>query len=258
MFVPQGILTSDDFDAFIQDLFPLMDEEDLSRIAEAYAIPPTTPGPLYSTLGDTGPTALNQSGFGTGQQQRANNLYAETAFVCASYWLASAFPTAWKYQYSVPPAQHGADLDAYYTADSQFFGEGTLSPGFRTAMQEIWGRFIMDNDPTLPASAIKKITTASNGSATGDDITAAGTGSWPVWSGGWGFDQGYQMLNLNMTGGHPLQYQWYSADGHRATITEYAGPGLTAKFDVVDAWSWEGGRGRRCQLWADMGALVPE
>jgi hypothetical protein len=83
---------------------------------------------------------LNESTYGTGQQQRAmvtpfftsfsylphlpslsltpkQNLYAESTFVCPSYWLAEAFSgnarKAYKYQYSVIGASHGQDLGAY-------------------------------------------------------------------------------------------------------------------------------------------------
>jgi len=46
------------------------------------------------------------------------NIAAESAVVCFSYWLATAFTgadkTAWHYQYSVPFAIHASDLDAYY------------------------------------------------------------------------------------------------------------------------------------------------
>ena len=282
-FVPQTIITSDDFDFFVQNLFPLMDNKTLSDLENTYAIPPTVPGPLFSTLGNIGPTALNQSEFGIGQQQRANNLYAETTFMCPSYWLASAYSSkssyekrepsshrsrtsrnnnhkqSWKYQFSVPPSEHGADLDAYYAINREALGYGTMSPGFRTAMQEIWGRFIIYNDPTLPPSAIKTITTFPNGTSTGDDIAAAQTGKWPVWEGG-PSDGGnaYKMLNLNMTGGHATEIKWSSAGGQSFNVTQYAGPGLTAKFDIVDAWTWEGERGKRCEFWAKNGEFVPE
>lgn len=243
----------------------------LSQLQSVYAIAPTVPGPLFSTLGSSGPTALNQSEFGTGQQQRADNLYAETTFVCPSYWLARAFSDsnpgnkgdggkkAWKYQYSVPPSEHGADLDAYYAINREALGYGTLSPGFRTAVQQIWGRFIIYNDPTLPPQIVKSISTLSNGTFTGDDILAAGTGNWPVWKvGDERGGEGYKMLNLNMTGGHETKILWSSADGVKFNVTQYAGPGLTAKFDMVDAWRWEGGRGERCKFWADIGEFVPE
>ncbi|CZR52852.1 related to esterase [Phialocephala subalpina] len=262
-FVRQTTATESDFDNYIQNLFPLMNSSFLSQVASTYSIPPTIPGPLFSTLGSSGPTALNQSEFGIGQQQRANNLYAETTFVCPSYWLASAYSLeregkkAWKYQYSVPPSEHGADLDAYYAINREALGYGTLSPGFRTAVQKIWGRFIMFDDPTLSASVIENITILSNGTRTGDDIVAAGTGHWPVWQGDEGKD-GYKMLNLNMTGGHETKILWSSADGVKLNVTQYAGPGLTAKFDIVDAWSWEGGRGGRCEFWREVGKWVPE
>jgi hypothetical protein len=264
-----------------------MNESILSVVEKTYAIPPTVPGPPFSTLGNSGPTALNQSEFGIGQQQRANNLYAETTFVCPSYWLASAFSSSpsykkakrsrlsreaeggylkertankqsWKYQYSVPPSEHGADLDAYYAFNREALGEGTLSPGFRTAVQEIWGRFVIYNDPTLPSSAIKAITMSSNGTTTGDKLAAAQTGNWPVWEGGLDGKGRYAMLNLNMTGGVPTQIEFVSAGGQIINVTQYAEPGLTANLAIVDAWSWEGGRGKRCQFWADMAQYVPE
>ena len=46
------------------------------------------------------------------------NIGAEGAVICPSYWFATAFSgegkTAYHYQYSVPFAAHGADLAAYY------------------------------------------------------------------------------------------------------------------------------------------------
>lgn len=241
----------------------------LTQVQEPYAIAPTITGPLFSTLGSAGPTALNQSEFGIGQQQRANNLYAEATFVCPSYWLASAYSNtqkeggeikkAWKYQYSVPPLEHGADLDSYYAVNREALGYGPLSPGFRTAVQQIWGRFIMFDDPTLPSDVIESIKTLSNGTTTGDDIIAAGSSSWPVWEEGeTGEGEGYRMLNMNVTGGHETKILWSSADGVKFNVTQYAGPGLTAQFEIVDAWSWEGGRGGRCEFWADSGKWVPE
>jgi len=80
--------------------------------------------PMFATNGTDNPTALNESTFGIGQQQRADvspfplypqshltthpqNLYAETTFVCPSYWLTEAFTTqkrtAYKYQYRFVP-----------------------------------------------------------------------------------------------------------------------------------------------------------
>lgn len=38
----------------------------------------------------------------------------------------------------------------------------------------------------------------------------------------------------------------------------YIGPGLTPNFSLVDAFTWEGGRGVRCDFWRSVAALVPE
>jgi hypothetical protein len=91
--------------------------------------------PKYETNGFGPGTAVNVSQVGTGQQQRANasqimiavpflptdffqDIYVESAAVCPSYWMATAFTgpntTAYHYQYSVPFAVHGSDVSAYY------------------------------------------------------------------------------------------------------------------------------------------------
>ncbi|KAF7929047.1 hypothetical protein BELL_0312g00060 [Botrytis elliptica] len=255
-FVPQHINTTAAFNTYTKSLFPLMSNSTYDRLLKTYSIPPTIPGPLFASAGNHGPTALNQSVFAIGQQQRANNLYAETTLVCPSYWLASAYPQAWKYEFSVPPAQHGADMNAYYDINFIPIGFGTLSPGFRTAVQKIWGRFVMYNDPTLPSDVITSITTLGNGTQTGDNISAAGAGVWPLWkTDGYG---AYQMLKLNMTGGQPTEVVWTAADGLSLNLTESTGSGLEADLAIVNAYDWEGGRGARCDFWAEIGSEVPE
>ncbi|KAI4133175.1 MAG: hypothetical protein LQ347_002282, partial [Umbilicaria vellea] len=120
-FVPQNIVTEDDFVNFLQNTFPLFTNDDIAKVLLYY--PSTNASvdinaPDFATTGYTGPTALNESSFATGQQQRAENVYAETTFVCPSYWLAEAFSdngrTSYKYQYSVPAAQHAYDTYAYF------------------------------------------------------------------------------------------------------------------------------------------------
>jgi len=86
----------------------------------------------FATSGYTGPSALNESSVATGQQQRADNIYAETTFVCPSYWMAEAFSdygrSSYRYQFSVPAATHGADPTVY-------FGPGgtNIGPDFELA-----------------------------------------------------------------------------------------------------------------------------
>lgn len=270
-FVPQSVTTVPGFRKYTRTLFPLMSTSDLNRVDEAYWIPPTVPGPLFSTSGSSVPTALNQSEYAIGQQQRVNNLYAETTFVCPSYWLSGAFsepsssrgersPTkqAWKYQFSVPPSEHGADLDAYQAFNREALGQGTMNEAARTAVQLAWGRFIIYDDPTLPPDIVGSLTTACNGSSTQDELSAMMTGVWPNWLDTSVEGGGYKMLNINMTGGHSETLSYTFGDGTIVNLTQMIGPGLEARFDVVDAWSWEGMRGRRCELWRDLGASVPE
>jgi len=118
-FTPQDIKTEDELVAYIRRTFPLFSENDVSKVLLYYpstnaSVDPNAP--TFATSGDSGPTALNQSSVGTGQQQRADNIYAETTFVCPSYWLAEAYGSrknggeGYKYQFSIPPAYHGADV----------------------------------------------------------------------------------------------------------------------------------------------------
>lgn len=118
-FTPQNITTEADLVAWLQLTFPLFTNDDIAKILLYYPSSNASNAPnatLYATTGDVGPSALNQSSTGTGQQQRADNIYAETTFVCPSYWMAEAYSdrgrTSYKYQYSVPSALHGTDVTA--------------------------------------------------------------------------------------------------------------------------------------------------
>lgn len=118
-FVPQNITTEDDLLAWLQITFPLFTSDDIAKVLLYYpsSNDSTNPSnPLFATTGDSSPSALNQSLIGTGQQQRANNIYGETTFVCPSYWMAEAYTdrgrASYKYQFSVPPALHGSDTSA--------------------------------------------------------------------------------------------------------------------------------------------------
>jgi len=46
--------------------------------------------------------------------------------------------------------------------------------------------------------------------------------------------------------------------GIDVNTTEMMGPGLRNDITLVDAYTWEGGRGVRCEFWRAMGAVVPE
>ena len=258
-FLSPTIENATDFDSWLAGLLPLMSKDELDDVAKTYAIDPVIEGtPLFATLGDRGLTALNQSSFATGQQQRAANLYAETTIVCPAYWLATAFGRpkgggkAWHYQFSVPPSEHGADVDGYYLADAISPGSGTMSESFRLGMQLIWGNFVTRNDPTLSKEALAVLAGECGVNGAFD---AAGSDQWIPWMGG---THGSPMLNLNTTGGVEVQAQMPYWNGEIANISQYAEPGLLAAWAVVDGYAWEGGRGCRCDTWASIGPAVPE
>lgn len=265
-FVPTNIATEDDFLAYIRGLLPLFSEDDITQVLLHYPSTNASDSPNapdFATAGDSGPTALNESTFASGQQHRANvclplpstylhhasiqsltqqqNLYAETTFVCSSYWLADAFTsngrTARHYQYSVIGAEHGSDVSAY-------FGPPTpnQSPDFAIAFMAIWGNFITTGDPSIAASVANGADSPSTSSPVSD---------WPVWT-----VDGRSQLNMNETGGTAVVET--SFGGVPQVITQFVQPGLVNSFEVVDADSWEGGRRARCDFWKSMGASVPE
>jgi hypothetical protein len=66
------------------------------------------------------------------------------------------------------------------------------------------------------------------------------------------------MANLNETGGTLISVPAVAFAGNLISWTEHVGPGLMNDFSVVDAGSWEGGRGARCDFWRSIGKVVPE
>ncbi|KAJ5179943.1 CAZyme family CE10 [Penicillium capsulatum] len=239
---PIGINTNRDFSAYIDETFPHVDRAGLARLYNVQSTSPESHGALYDTLGDSGPTALNQSEFANGLQQTALDIFAESSFECPSYWLADAFSgdgrESWKYQYSVTPGVHGDDLKAYFSV-----GESLPTRGFRHALQKIWGNFIVHNTPVISIKDAK-------GGADNSTVPEGADGHimWPKW------DQASpELMNLNTTGGTLLRHTvtkdlafWLRLD-----------PGVTNEFKLANATSWEGGRGERCDFWRRNGPQVP-
>ncbi|KAI4174644.1 MAG: hypothetical protein LQ343_002217 [Gyalolechia ehrenbergii] len=263
LFTPQNIVTEDDFVNFLRNAFPLFTEDDIARVLLYY--PSTNASvslddPEFATSGSMGATAINQSTFGTGQQQRANNVYAETTFVCPSYWLAEAFTNnsrvGWKYQYSVTPAQHGADPNSYLGPPDPNQG-----PDFNRAFMTIYGNFITNNDPSIPAELAAgtsgnspQTQNSSNPSINDpspDQPNAAA--NWPPYT----LAAPYQ-LNLNQSGGIAFEAPPYPGLPIFDNVTEFRDPGLRNDFSLVNAYTWEGGRGLRCDFWRSVGRIVPE
>ncbi|KAH6678129.1 carboxylesterase type B [Halenospora varia] len=276
-FTPQNITTEADLVSWLEKTFPLFSEDDIASILVYYPGSNANDDPNavdYATLGYTGATANNVSSVATGQQQRANvlppppplpspplpspsllnptnnshqNIYAETTFVCPSYWLAQAFTNhnrhAYKYQYSIPPALHGEDYGAYFGPPDL-----TQGPDFVKALQTVWGNFVTRNDPSIPediAVGSSNVTAVRNATS---PIT-----NWPPYSNAYP-----AMMNLNQTGGVERTINRSIFTGETVSIPISVGPGLRNNFSLVDAFTWEGGRGTRCDFWRAMGGLVPE
>ncbi|KAK3934071.1 lipase 2 [Diplogelasinospora grovesii] len=238
-FVPQNITTEQELQDFILLNYPGAASH-LPAIMDLYSIPNNITA-KFETDGVNPPYATEVSGYAVGWQQAANNLYAETTFVCPAYWLADAYSgnglglggrSAWRYQYSIPNAFHGKDLGPLLGNPADTDNQDEV---FRRSFQQIWGRFIINGDPTLPESPV----------VGGDNVAAAGGQFWQPWGGlqgrggGGGGGRGgseNKMLDLNVTNAAPYRANW----------------------TVVDGNSWEGGRAQRCALWASIGGDVAE
>ncbi|THX35267.1 carboxylesterase type B [Aureobasidium pullulans] len=237
LFVPQDIDTEADLVAWLELTFPLFSNDDFARILRYYPSSNATDSPSavdFATTGDSGPTAINVSSVATGQQQRANNIYAETTFVCPSYWMAESYTggdrTSFRYQYSVPAAQHGADVSGYFGPAAP-----TQGPAFEAAFMSIWGQFVINDNPSIPTNVA-----GEGGQA------AVNFPQFNVWN--------PLQVNLNQTGGQEVSSN--IVQGVNATV--YVGPGLSNEFEVVNAYDWEGGRGQRCDFWRAVAKIVPE
>ncbi|KAL8791238.1 MAG: hypothetical protein Q9213_000195 [Squamulea squamosa] len=260
LFVPQDNMTEEDLVEFLRNSFPLFTEDDISRVLLYY---PSTnasvsvDAPEFATSGTSGATAVNVSTFGTGQLQRAMNIYAETTFVCPSYWLAEAFSdsdrVAYKYQYSAIPAQHGIDMNA-------IFGPAlpNQGPDFVRALMTSWGNFITKSDPSIPADVAAgpsaSSTTGSSNSTNPLPNQPDAASSWPPYT-----LATPNQLNFNQSGGIPFNASAYPGlPSQLDNVTQFGDPGLRNDFTLVNAYTWEGGRGMRCDFWRSVARLVPE
>ncbi|EMC98882.1 hypothetical protein BAUCODRAFT_103438 [Baudoinia panamericana UAMH 10762] len=239
-FTPQNIKTEDQLVQYLRVTFPLLSNNDIAKILYYYpstnaSVDPNTP--FFATSGNMGATALNESSDGTGQQQRADNIYAETTFVCPSYWLAEAYSNnrnggqGYKLQFSIPPSEHGGDVAGYFDYPGQYY-----SVDFTTAFQRIWGNFITTSNPAISNAVANGVST--------NNVSINAASSFPPYS-----IYSPNQLDLNTT--CPI-------------ITtlggiEYCNSSTAVnQFSLVNAYTWEGGRGTRCDFWRALGELVPE
>jgi len=245
-FVIPNITTDADFEAWVRLEYPMLSASDLNQMFTTYYPPLNTSVVPHATCGDCGvDTAVNVGSFYVGPQQRAINLYSETTFVCPSYWLAEAYnpsqgKQAYKYQYSIPAGQHGADL----YAEGLRAETPNVSPQFYEAFTTMWGDFITSGNPLI-----------SNALANGNSSVATNAASeWPLFT--TEGQNAYRMLSLNETEG--VEYSAHVVAYPVVNATQYQEPGLVNDIREVNAYAWEGGRGVRCDFWKTVGARVPE
>ncbi|EAW14623.1 putative carboxylesterase [Aspergillus clavatus NRRL 1] len=240
-----NILGRDAFNDHLTTTFPDLTAQDLARLNQLYGTADSNPaddGPRFDTLGTSGPTAKNQSEMATGLQQTVFNIFAETTFDCAAQWLAEAFSgpgrQAWKYQYSVTPAFHGADLNSYFNMSATW-----PSAGFNHAFQKLWGNFIMNNRPIIPLADA-----TANNNLSVVPVGPPGYLNWPQYR----LNATWQ-LDLNTTGG------FVTPVVVTPNLTYYVRQGndVVNNFRLVDAHTWEGGRGMRCSFWRSVASRVP-
>ncbi|ETS86261.1 hypothetical protein PFICI_00089 [Pestalotiopsis fici W106-1] len=234
-FVPANITTEADLVDFIRIRFQWFDDEDISALLETYPLTSCSrnaSNPRFATAGDSGPTAVEVSPYAVGNQQRAYAIFSEANFACPSYWLATAYTdnyakTSYLHTYANQLALHSFDAMVYFNKPSPSQG-----PAFVRALRAIWGAFITTGSPNIPSAV------ANN---SGSDVLS----HWPVW----GHDR---MVVYNQTGGV------LSSDASpRGNISDYHDPGLRNDFREVNARTWEGGRGNRCDFWKRMAPKVP-
>ncbi|KAK6853932.1 carboxylesterase [Apiospora arundinis] len=259
VFTPQNVKNEHAFRGFLRSNYPLLSPENVSSILDLYGLPEDAKDIFVDSNGRTPPFSTTNSEFGFGWQQVANNFYAEATFVCPSYWLADAYTKkritkeakAWRYQYSASPASHGNDVQPVFNLASP--AVANMPREFLDGLQRAWGNFVVHGVPSLaPVSLESEVAAANIPPHHGSHAT------WPQWAGKEGQDH---MLNFNVTGGVPVP-TYNQLDGVNITTYAYAngkngtGSPLEAVFEVVDGAAWEGGRGRRCQLLADLGRYM--
>ena len=250
IFTTQNITTENDLIDWIRLVFPLFTDDDIAKLLYYYPSSNVSVSyddlPEFATDGITGPTIVNVSQTATGQQQRAQAIYGETTFVCPSYWLAEAYNSngrkGYKYQYSVPIALHGTDVAVYFGPTPRNVG-----PDLALAFKRIWGNFITTSNPSISSA----VASGANSNETSD----SGLDDWPVYN---LWDP--RMVNLNQTGGSPetVDLSNRTMGVITGSPTVYVGPGLRNDISLVDAYEWEGGRGKRCDFWLSVAKIVPE
>ena len=102
----------------------------------------------------------------------------------------------------------------------------------------------MHNTPIIPA--MEASANATNATVPTDQ---GGNLYWPIYS-----SSSNIQMNLNTTGGTVKTVPVTPDFSYDLRLD----PGVTNDFQLVNADTWEGGRGSRCQFWREVASRVPE
>ena len=100
----------------------------------------------------------------------------------------------------------------------------------------VLGNFIVDDNPSISNEYANGISTNN----TADNVAS----NWPPYS---IYDP--QLMDFNITCPHTQTV---------SGLLYCGGPGAQNQFRLANAYTWEGGRGQRCDFWRSMGKKVPE
>ncbi|KAJ1325622.1 acetylcholinesterase [Microdochium nivale] len=234
------------YEDFVRLEFPDLTAHDRVKLATVYNVDGALAYDnhvVFDTIGDRGPSALVQSSIATGIQQAVFNIAAEATFDCPAQWLADAFNIrrrpAWKYQYSLTPSYHGADLSALF---ERGIGTSNISCSFRKAFHSMLSAFVVGDSPIIPAHV------AAGGKHNAIIPTEKGQLLWPRYT-----QQSPLFMNLNTTGGQETS----TVISDTLTLVIRSGPGVVNRFRLADARTWEAGRAARCNFWKSVSARIP-
>jgi hypothetical protein len=144
--------------------------------------------------------------------------------------------STYKYQYSVLPALHGFDVSGFFGPAAEWQG-----PDLVMAMMNIVGNFVTTNNPSISASLAAGASASSTNAS--NPIT-----DWPQ------FDvYNPVQISLNQTGGTASSENFIG----ETNSTIYVGNSLQNDFSLHNAWTWEAGRGYRCDMWKSLGIVTP-
>ena len=120
--------------------------------------------------------------------------------------------------------------------------EPNQGPEFTLALRRMWGAVVGRGNPSI-GNAV------ANGASAAIPGAENAAGVYPAWT-----DRDPVQLVLNQTGG--TAYEATTMFG--ATVKQYRNPGLKNAISAVNAYTWEGGRGARCEFWRKMSPQVPQ